>query len=543
MRRLIVEPSCRRVNSTPGAARHFPSRCLVWVAVASLLCPGCGGWKQRYFSELREEQEEALQILQGRQGRPPCLEGALTLEQALRCALEHNPRLRAVLQEKVKARGRRVQAYAELLPKAQAVTSVTRLEDPPPGAGEALGQLMRSLGLQATAGDEGTRDYSQFQLRVQQPLFQGGRIFIAQRASRLYTYLTDETVRATVQEVIYEAAARYYQVQLARKLLAVQETALEAAEKHLVNVQTLKKFGKATAYSVLRARVDVSNIEASLIEQRNALQDALAGLYNALGASQASRIEPSSPMRFVPLEISFEEAARVAFQHRPDLYQAALQADLQGQSVRAVLSRYLPSIEAFFDKTWARPDARTGESTEWGNQWQAGVTLTWPLFDGLNREGTLIEEQAKRAQTEELLDLAQQRALLEVRIALNNLQNARHMVESQELNQDRAKEALRLVQAGRKEGTNSDVEVLDAIAALTQAQGTYHRALYRHVMARLQLLRSLGGLAPGPGRVDVPSDGPDLDADTPFARIATIPSVPPEEAGDGAADRSPPAVE
>jgi len=144
----------------------------------------------------------------------------------------------------------------------------------------------------------------------------------------------------------------------------------------------------------------------------------------------------------------------------------------------------------------------------WGDSWTAGITATWPLFDGRAREGQVIREKAALRQKHiELLDV-QERALLEVQQAVLSLRDAEEFVESQKLNQERASEGLRLANVGYREGINTEVEVTDARAALTRAKGLTYQAVYSHMLARLELQRAMGILGPRAGVTDVPAEVP-----------------------------------
>ncbi len=72
------------------------------------------------------------------------------------------------------------------------------------------------------------------------------------------------------------------------------------------------------------------------------------------------------------------------------------------------------------------------------------------------------------------------------------IQDAVEFVESQALNLTRAKEGLRLAQVGYREGVNTQLETIDAQAALTTARSNYYQAIYSHVVAKLALQRAMG---------------------------------------------------
>lgn len=72
------------------------------------------------------------------------------------------------------------------------------------------------------------------------------------------------------------------------------------------------------------------------------------------------------------------------------------------------------------------------------------------------------------------------------------MENAEEFVQSQRLNLKRATEGLRLAEVGYEQGINTQVEMIDAQAALTTARVNYYEAIYRHVAAKLAVHRAMG---------------------------------------------------
>ncbi len=54
------------------------------------------------------------------------------------------------------------------------------------------------------------------------------------------------------------------------------------------------------------------------------------------------------------------------------------------------------------------------------------------------------------------------------------------------------KEGLRLAGVGYKQGTNTQVEMIDAQAALTTARVNHYQAIYSHIIAKLDLQKAMG---------------------------------------------------
>lgn len=440
----------------------------------------------RYRSYARWRGDEGAEALL------PRVDGDLNLEAAVKLGLRYNPGLQEILQEKERARGQLYTAYSEGLPRVDLNAGYTRLDE----------QQVVDLGF--TTFPVGDQDNWNYGFTVTQPLFKGGSIPAVIRGARYFQFLSDETVRQGVQDVILIVANAYYDVLLAQRLLEVQEQALELAKANLDDVTARKEAGVAIEYDRLRARVEVSNVEADMIQQRNVLNRSWTTLFRAMGVSQKSEVELIDELAYMPIEPDFQRAVEIAFTNRPELFQAELDVRVQETVLRTFYSDYLPVLEGWFNQRWAKPGPK-GEDG-WGDEWSGGVRLTWALFDGLLREGNIIQQKALLEQSAIRLADTEQQVLEDVKNAIFDLADAEELVKSQELNLETAEEALRLVQIGAKEGVNTELEVLDARSALTRTVGLYYNSLYAHTVSRLRLQRALGMLGPPPGTRTVPQD-------------------------------------
>jgi len=459
------------------------------VLMALLPLTGCAPSAATYYSGLHRRRIGSYERWE-RQSKDeldhPVIEGPLELEGAIRLALQYNTQLRGALREKERARARTIKAYGEALPDVDLEATYRRLNR----------AFVVDLGVESfQIGDE---DNYSYRVQVTQPIYQGGRVPIALRAARLFSYLSDETVRQSVEGVVFEVAKGYFDVVLAQRMVGVQEAALEAAQAHLANVESRFRHGLATEYDTLRARVDVSNTRADLVAQRNQRDIAITTLLKTMGVSQRSEVKLTTDMQYREMDPDFSNAVRVAFVNRPDIFVAELSRDLQAEALKEGYTKYWPRLSAYFWHLWAKPDPEETSKIRWNTDWEAGLLLTWSLFDGLEREGNIMEQRALLRQREILLADAEQQTVREIKSAILELRNARELVESQQLNLQQADRALELVQAGYKEDVNTAVEVLDARSALTRARGLYYQALHRHTVGRLNLQRAMGmtGLAP-----------------------------------------------
>jgi outer membrane protein TolC len=121
------------------------------------------------------------------------------------------------------------------------------------------------------------------------------------------------------------------------------------------------------------------------------------------------------------------------------------------------------------------------------SKWNLAVTLTVPVFDGRRTASKVAQARAARNKvSQDRIDL-ENRIRLEARDSLDRLNVAREIFEAAELNVEQAQKALDMTQANYNHGAATTLDVLDAQAALVQAESTRIEALYTHANARATL--------------------------------------------------------
>ena len=452
------------------------------LSIALLLAlAGCLSSKQLY-EEAASAREAAYQRWKNRKQQPEPLQtyisGRLSLEDCLKLALVNNKTLQRVFQEKEIARGERLKSHSAILPSVGLSADYLRKDE------------IASLG-PITFGD---LDNYSVGLTVNQPIFAGGSIMAKLKAGKLFYLLTNQTVRAAVQDTVYAAEHAYYDVLLNQHLFEIGKDAVRSAQAHLDNVELKRQGGVASDFDLLRAQVELSNYQAWLIQNKNAINIAKANLLKVMGVSQDSNVTLSDELVYTPSTITMEEAVEVAYQNRPDLFGREFDLQYQQELLKIFRSWYWPVISAFYSNTWSNPDPHSPIKIEWGHAWQAGLTAVLPIFDGFAREGNIIQQKARLKQAQINLVDSEETALFELTKAMVSIENAKEFVESQHLNLSRAREGLRLAEVRYKEGIDTQVETIDAQLALTTAGANYYDAIYSHVIAKLDLQKAMGAL-------------------------------------------------
>jgi len=453
--------------------------CIFFAFAIILQLAGCTS-REEFYEQVTLSRDSAYQQWKNRKQREEqsqtVISGQLSMKDCIKLTLLNNKRLQSIVQEKEVARGEELKSYSAILPSVGLSGNYTRQDKV-----TAFGPI--------TVGD---LDNYTAGLAVTQPIFDGGAMPAKVNAGKLFYLLADQTVRGAVQDVVYTAERSYYDVLLNQHLFEISDDAVRSSQVHLNDVTQKRNVGVASDFDVLRAEVELSNFKADWIKTKNAIEVAKADLIKVMGVSQDSKFTLSDKLVYETFEIAMEQAVEAAYHNRPDLFGRQIDIKLQKELLDIARSRYWPSINAFYDYSLANPDPHNPTNIVWGSAWQTGVAATLPLFDGFAREGDIISQKArfKRSQID-LVD-AEETVLLELTKAIFSIKDAAEFVESQRMNLERAEKGLKLAEVGYREGTNTQVEVMDAQSALTKARALYYQAIYSHIIAKLYLQKSMG---------------------------------------------------
>jgi outer membrane protein TolC len=181
---------------------------------------------------------------------------------------------------------------------------------------------------------------------------------------------------------------------------------------------------------------------------------------------------------------------------RPELAALRKAELLRKEGIATARSGYQPSLQAFGGYGWRSSQFSSDLSRDVAG-WNAGVQLNWDIFDGFLTRGKVDEAASLYRKARYEVEDSARRIELEVRTAHSNFIEAREVLESQRKVVEQAEEALRLANARADAGTGTQLDVLSAQTALTEARSTQVQALRDYSVARARLERAVGNVAPG----------------------------------------------
>jgi outer membrane protein TolC len=422
---------------------------------------------------------------------PSWMSQPLSLADALNVALEHNGDILKGKADLEAAYGIVVRTRAIALPKVQLAGTYK------------YDEAIEKFPFTASIGGGPTPTFGPSEhswagnVRLLQSIYEGGRITSSLRAARL----TKEQALLQYQTVVTEAALNvrvaYYDILLGEQQIIVQQASLDLLQKELQDTTHRFEAGTVPQFNVLRAEVEVANARPRLIHARNFYRISKDNLIHLLGYHLPPALLQEIPLQLTgkldaePFDIELPAAVGQALRNRTELAALRKAEQLGRENVTSARAGYRPSVQVFTGYG-GRNSTFTTDLTRDVSGWNAGVQVDWSIFDGLLTQGRIQEAKARHERTRVDVDDTSRRIELEVRTAHSNFIEAKEVLESQKKVQEQAEEALRLATSRYGAGTGTQLDVLNAQTALTEARTTQVQALHDYNVARARLERAIG---------------------------------------------------
>ncbi len=334
-------------------------------------------------------------------------------------------------------------------------------------------------------------------VKVQQSIYAGGRIVSAIRSAKLTREEALLNYQATLADTLLSVRVAYDDVLLAIQQMAVHEASVQLLTNELEDVQRRFTAGTVPQFDVLRAQVELANERPRLIQAKNDFRVGKDKLLNLLAVHLPNAIDADVPLTLTdtlderPYEIDLSRAMTKALAKRPELAAMRKAEALRREDVRTAKANYKPTAQLYGGYQWQSPPYEDNLSDNLYG-WIAGAQLTWNIFDGRLTHGKVVEAKARYDKAKLDVDESGRQIELDVRTAYSTYIESKELLDSEKKVQEQAQEALRLAEARHKAGTSTQLDVLSAQTALTQARTTQVQALHDYAVARARLQRALG---------------------------------------------------
>jgi outer membrane protein len=320
-------------------------------------------------------------------------------------------------------------------------------------------------------------------------LFTGFRRGAEMRAARAGENAAEASLIDARFEQALTTTNQFLDALAAAQLLRVREASVRRAEEQLKTAVAKLRAGSATRSDSLRSLVTLGNTRLDQITTQTELATAEANLARLIG--QPGRVRAADDSAFYRVLPAVDtQALRVEAESKsPRIQSASASAAAARASARASRSAYWPSLTLGANTGW---NGSRATDYDLFNQRQLSLSLRWNLFDGFDRELTIVQREAD-------LDLAEASATderlavqAELTTRLAELDAARTRTEITQTSVAAATEDLRVQQERYRLGASTIVDLLTSQEALNQAEVDVVNARFDYLRANAQLEALIG---------------------------------------------------
>lgn len=303
--------------------------------------------------------------------------------------------------------------------------------------------------------------------------------------------------QSVVSDVLLNVRIAYADAQLAELQIQLREQSVDILGEVLEKVRLQKAVGVVAEFEELRAKLEQNNVRTPLATARQDLVIAKQRLIQLMGydepptAENDLPLELSTPLRGFKYGGTLSQALVMAELQRPELASIQVAGKLGDEAIIVAKAGTKPSVQVFaaVDAISRVQSRNAGDPLVGG---LAGVQFQWPIFDGFLTRGRVSEAKARREQIANNTDELARQITLQVRTEWARMVEARNILKIQSGNVQTGTRAVELSLIRVSTGISSQVEVLDAQAALLDATIFYANALRNYSVAYSRFLRATG---------------------------------------------------
>jgi len=443
--------------------------------------------------------------------------GALSLEGAIREALEKSEEILILREKKNRFDAVKQQAWSSAYPRVSAYANAGRGASPfdlsslgfapadtymKDAEGNLVvdpvtGKVMVDRTPQPGGPSVINMAQNRFSYGVQadQTLFSFGRLSQAVRTANVQDKADASSRRRSVQQLQLAVLDAYYGAVTSKARLGTLESAQKRQRETVAFLESNFRMGSGERSIVLLAITALRSLEPERIRAERDAETSSMALNRLLGRPLNAPLELDTATRIKldPIvSLPDSQAVESILSERPDIRSMEMQrVSLEGQA-RYLKMQYLPTLGAQGKVGVLAYKLNQLDEMEDNREWQVGIGLNWPLFDGfgLLSQARQVQSDARSLglsarQTRKMARIEIEGAYLEFKAADTALAAAEQAVSA-------AKEAQALLSEDFRAGKGRLTDLLQAEESLREAEFGILGARYQQVRSEAALRLAMG---------------------------------------------------
>jgi outer membrane protein TolC len=419
----------------------------------------------------------------------------LTLAEAIDLSLKASKELRVTRARLLQAQAAYSEARERRLPDVTISASYLRLLQPDIDLKLKLGNSSNS----GSGSGSGTTEQQQSAspevsqaayaiANASLPVFTGFKIQSGIESAKYLAEAAKLDAENDRDDVIQNTVAAYTNLYKATEAVRLVQENLGSAQRRVKDLSNLEQNGLLARNDLLKAQLQVSNVELSLLEAENNLHITNENMDLMLGLPEETQLEPDSTFPTDTKERTLTEWEDAAFLNRKDAASLGYREKAAEQGIRAAKADYYPSvaITAGYIGAYIPNVITIKDAVNAGIGVRYSPSSLWKSNSKIAQaKARLAEVNANQAQLEDAIRLQTTRAYEAYLLGIKKIEVYRTAVAQ-------AAENYRIVYNKNTNSLATTSELLDADVAQLQARLNYAFAKADAAVAYQKLLQTVG---------------------------------------------------
>jgi len=339
-----------------------------------------------------------------------------------------------------------------------------------------------------------THDAYNLNVTLTQPLFSGFSLIENFRLRRLGIKQAQAEAELAHLEITYETTAAYFEYLKQLKFTDTADRTVARLEAQARDAQLFYDHELIPLSDLLYSRVKLSQARQQRLRAETAVSLARARLATIMQIERDRSFTISDEPHRRPMNFSLLQATELALKLRPELKLANYAIASAGHHLKLEQGKYYPTLTLQAEHTrMGNQSSLDGDGiTSTPHNTTIAVAAGWRLWDWGERGHQIEHARAAAAEAEQALKQVSDEIALEIKHnyenAATSFQNIATAADEVEL----ARENYRVTQLRYRNQLSTATEILDAQAALTEAEAGYFNALYEYNLLLAALARAAG---------------------------------------------------
>jgi outer membrane protein len=429
----------------------------------------------------------------------PVAAAAADFAQVYQDALANDPTYQQANATYMAAREARPEAWAALLPQISG--SAGRSLDHSAGLSTNIGSSAAGQPVPASFYATTHANARQWSLNLSQELF-SWTDWMTLKAADSQVAEAQANYQAAAQNLILRVATAYFNVLSALDTMQAQESSLKAFDLQLEQANKRFEVGLIAITDVEQARAARDTAAAAVIADKQSLANAEDQLEVITGRQYDTLSEPGTDMPLVtPNPASQDQWVQTSLQQNLTLIASRLAADVAREDVRIAFGGHLPTVSLVASRSFNSTgvdETINGLGTfnlpSWANDRQIGLQVTVPIFSGGGTEARVHQAQYQWIAAKDAVEQASRSTVQQARDAYLGVISGIAHVQALQQAMTSSQTAYRATEAGYRVGTQTEVDVLNALSTLVQAKTNFASSRYAYINSVVQLRFAAGTL-------------------------------------------------